>query len=213
MRKTSIVTCLLQVALFCMPGSLMAQQAVTTPRRPPQATRPGAEPIADMKKEIASLKARVNELETVKKDLQYRLVRVELSQNANQTALLDLTSHAYQRLDSSTGTFLISFEDATPYLDGYRVTLSIGNPSFATFKGFKLHVKWNTKYDWDKYTSVSYEQWEKAMQERESSFVDELKPGTWNIITLLLPSTNNSQLSYFLASMETSTVSLHNTAR
>jgi TolA-binding protein len=213
MRMLSIVTSLLQVGLSCIPDSLMAQQAQTAPRRSPQATRPSTEPTADMKKEIASLKARIDELETLKKDLQYRLVRVELTQNANQTALLDLTSHAYQRLDSSTGTFLISFEDATPYLDGYRVALSIGNPSFATFKGFKLHVKWNTKYDWANYTSTSYAEWNKTMQERDSSFVDELKPGTWNIVTLLLPSTTNSQLSYFLVSIETSTVSLHTDAK
>jgi hypothetical protein len=213
MRMTLIVASFIQMGLFCIPDSSMAQQAVTNPRLMPQQTRPASEQIAEMKKEIASLQTRIGALEKAKSDLEFRLFQLELSQNAHNTALLDLTSHEYQRLDTATGTFLVSFEDATPYLDGYRVTLSIGNPSFATFKGFKLKVKWNTKYDYAKYTTTSYEQWNKAMQERESSFVDELKPGAWNNITLLLPSTSNNQLGYFLLSMETSTVSLRTEAK
>lgn len=213
MRVTLFVSIFLQITLLCVPNSVTGQQVQTSPRPSTQQSRPIPEQIADMRKEIDALKARISALETEKNKLLNRVFQVEMAQNANQSALLDLTSHAYQRIDSSTGTFLVSFEDATPYLDGYRVTLSIGNPSFATFKGFKLKVKWNAKYDWDKFTVDSYEKWGKATQERESSFVEELKPGAWNNVTLLLPSTSNNQLGYFLVSMETSTISLHTEGR
>ena len=53
---------------------------------------------------------------------------------------------AYRRLDSDTGSFLVSLDSVSPYLDGQKVTLSIGNPSSATYSGFTLKVRWGMRY-------------------------------------------------------------------
>ena len=47
------------------------------------------------------------------------------------------------RIDSLSGfSLLVSLEDVTPYLDGYRVKLEIGNPTTAVYVGYKMTVEW-----------------------------------------------------------------------
>lgn len=206
MRMTLIVGSLLLIGLLCALMASTTQQPTPNPR--PAAQQPTAGQLAEMKKQIESLSGRVTVLEAANTGLRTRLFTVEVAQNANQSATLDLTSHQFQRLDSSTGTFLVLVQDAIPYLDGYKIILKIGNTSSAKFSGFKLKVKWNRKYDFEKYTADSYSQWNKEMHDRELSFVEDLKPGAWNKVTLVLPSTTNNQLGYFLISIETDSISL-----
>jgi hypothetical protein len=89
------------------------------------------------------------------------------------------------------------------------VTLSIGNPFYATYSGFKLTAKWNTKYDWMKFTAESYGKWQQAQKEKDIQFTDSLAPGKWNKVDVLLPSTTGDQLGYFEISMNTSHIILH----
>ncbi len=177
--------------------------------RPSPATQTTQSQIGKLQKEIEDLRKETSALQKSVGDLNARLFKAEINQNANQSAFLDLTSHSYQRIDTSTGSFLVSVRDATPYLDGYRVVLDIGNPSFATYTRFKLKVKWNRSYDWAKYSDVSYQAWNGALHEKEASFTDALKPGTWNKVELLLPTTKGDELGYFLLSMETDMISLY----
>jgi hypothetical protein len=160
--------------------------------------------IDELKSQIAALRAKVLSLETSQGDSAYRLFKLELSKDAYKSVVLDMTSRNYQRIDTDTGTFLISIEDASPYLDGYRIVLNIGNPSFAAYKGFKLTVKWNTSYK----KGMDPQQWINAERTKEISFVGSLDAGSWNRVEMLLPSTTGEQLGYFVVSMETSTVSL-----
>jgi hypothetical protein len=122
---------------------------------------------------------------------------------------LDLTQKAYQRLDTDNGFFLVSVEEAVPYLNGYKIHLSIGNPSYATYKNYTLKVRWSKAYDWGKYTQTSYDEWNKRIQEKEISFPDSLEAGAWNGVDLILAPVNADQLEYLMLSMSTSTVSLH----
>ena len=206
MRMTLIVGNLLVIGLVSTLVASTTQQPMENPH--PAAQQPGPGQLTEMKKKIESLTERVIALETANGGLQNRMMSIQFAQNANQSAVLDLASHQYQRVDSSTGIFLVSVQDAVPYLDGYKILLKIGNPQFATFSGFKLKVKWNRKFDYEQYTSDSFSQWNQAMRDREIPFVDELKPGAWNTVTLVLPSTTSSQLEYFMISIETDTVSL-----
>jgi hypothetical protein len=99
-------------------------------------------------------------------------------------------------------------QDASPYLDGYRVTLHIGNPSFASYDGFELTVKWNSKYDWSNFDTSTFDTWQKSERNKELSFTNSLVLGKWNAVELILPSTTAQQLGYFMISMKTPVVSL-----
>jgi len=160
--------------------------------------------IDELKSQIAALRAKVSSLETSVGDCQARLFKLELSKNAYKAVGLDMTSRDYQRIDTDTGTFLISVEDASRYLDGYRIILHVGNPSYATYKGFKLTVNWNTNYK----DGLDFQEWIKAERTKEVSVTESLEPGNWNRVELLLPSTTGEQLGYFVVSMDTSTVAL-----
>jgi chromosome segregation ATPase len=74
----------------------------------------------ELKSEIAVLRSQVTELEKAGKDLNLRLFKLEMARNQYKSIELDLSSRGFQRLDndSDTASFLVSVEDATPYLDG-----------------------------------------------------------------------------------------------
>jgi hypothetical protein len=76
-------------------------------------------------------------------------------------------------------------QDASPYLDGYRVTLHIGNPSFASYDGFELTVKWNSKYDWSNFDTSTFDTWQKSERNKELSFTNSLVLGKWNAVELI----------------------------
>jgi hypothetical protein len=104
---------------------------------------------------------------------------------------------------------LVSVDEPAPYLNGYKIRLSIGNPSFATYAGYELKIKWSKPYDWGGYTQTSYQEWNKAVQEKGISFPDSLQPGAWNSVDVILAPVSSDQLGYLLLSMTTNTVSLH----
>jgi Protein of unknown function (DUF3251) len=187
-------------------GALSSQsQKPQTQVAPTQASQ---KQIDELKSQVALLQTRLKASETASSELGTRVFKLEMAQNAHDSVVLDLTSRKFERLDTDTGMFLVSVEDASPYLDGYRVTLSIGNPSSATYRGFVLHAKWNSSYDWAKYEEASFQKWQKAERTKDDSFTEFLEPGKWNKVDLLLPSTSGTQLGYFLLSMETNSLSL-----
>ena len=49
-----------------------------------------------------------------------------------------LEGKGFQRVESTSGTFLISLQDVTPYLSGVKVKLDIGNILNASYSGFNL---------------------------------------------------------------------------
>ena len=149
------------------------------------------------------------EVEALKTKLEFDEYLLSTKQVKTDSISLDLTQRSYQRLDTDTGFFLVSVEEALPYLNGYKIRLSVGNPSYATYKDYKLTVKWNKTYDWGKYTQASYDEWNKAIQEKEISFPDSLQPGAWNSVDLILAPVSPDQLGYLMLSMSTATVSLH----
>ncbi|MGH9718508.1 MAG: hypothetical protein ACRD4R_17505 [Candidatus Acidiferrales bacterium] len=169
-------------------------------------TRAMQQEIEALKTEVASLQ---RSMATSQSDALKLSLRVfQLESDKHQTVDLDLTSRNYLRIDTDQGMFLVAVQNVEPYLDGYKITLDVGNTSSATFHGFKLHSEWNTKYDWTHYTEASFDSWQKETRKRDDSFPEVLYPGRWNAVEVLLPSTSAGQLGFFEVSMETSEVSL-----
>ena len=162
--------------------------------------------VDDLRKEILGLR---QEIETLKSKLSLDEYFLKSKQDRSDAVTLDLTQKAYQRLDTDNGFFLISVEEAVPYLNGYKIHITIGNPSYATYTDYKLKVRYSKSFDWGKYTDASYDEWNKAIQEKEISYPQSLLPGTWNGVDVVLAPVTADQLGYLTLSMTTSTVSLH----
>jgi hypothetical protein len=125
---------------------------------------------------------------------------------SRRLVMLDAVSKGFQRIDSDTGSFLVSCEDVTPYLDGYKIRLRIGNLSSATYNGFKLTVKWGRAMP----TTVDQaDGGTNSLKEKEMSFTEDLRPGAWNSVEVVLSPAKPDQLKFLvLANMETPILSL-----
>jgi vacuolar-type H+-ATPase subunit I/STV1 len=173
--------------------------------------------ISDLEKEITNLRAQVGKLSESLREVQNFAARVRIDfeefkeeYNEYKDVQLDLAEpRTYQRLDSlnGTGSFLISVEDAVPYLDGYKVHLEIGNPSAARYTGFRLKMKW-TKHFPKNADLAFYGEWRKTIKEKEVSFTETLMPGMWNKIEIILSPASVDELGYFHVSLETSAIQL-----
>ena len=152
-----------------------------------------------MKVRISSLEQRVSLLEG-------RIFRIEFSQTMYKTVSFDVSSPGgYQRLETNNGTFLVSLKDAQPYLNGFRLTLNVGNPMSATYNGFKLTAKWGKAMPRD---GGNYLDWEKSIREKEFSFVETLASGAWNRVAVNLAPAAADELGYLEFSMTTDVISL-----
>ena len=114
----------------------------------------------------------------------------------------------YLRLDSTSGFFVVSLKDITPYLDGFRVTLEVGNLTSARYVGFKLNATWGPRFDYSKYSAEAYQKWESQKQTNSFPYTDPIVTATWNKVDLILPSTSSSQLGFINVSIDTNIVSL-----
>ncbi|HLX84401.1 MAG TPA: DUF3251 domain-containing protein [Terriglobales bacterium] len=204
MALNQLVVVSLILGLSFAPAQLIAQTKKSPAQQTPALGR--ERDIADLRQQVATLKDKVTSLEST---LSLCLALLKDKQDRSDSVTLDMNDHAYGRLDMDNGFLLVSVQEVTPYLDGYKVGLSIGNPLSASFAGFTAKVKWGKKYDYTKYTSESFDEWQKGIQEKEVSFSNILQSGSWNKVELVLTPATAPQLGYVTLSITTNTVRLH----
>jgi hypothetical protein len=139
---------------------------------------------------IQSLSRRIGELEA----LNSTSVTLDASQPGS----------VYQQIVTSSGRFLVMLTNAEPYLDGFRVTIEIGNITSATYNGFKLNASWPGPVPEDP-DANNLEAWSKKSetQKREFSFTDDLPPGAWTRVRLSLTPAIAEDVKAIEISMET----------
>ena len=135
---------------------------------------------------------------------------LSLNQSDNSEIVLNANEQSgFVRINSTSGFFLISVKDVQPYLDGYKLMLNVGNPLSATYKNLKLNVAWGKKFDPNNLNQTnSYQTWTNQLQHKELSMPEDLLPGSWNKIALILSPAKADELSYISLKMDTETVSL-----
>lgn len=124
------------------------------------------------------LERRLKVLETQVRGLQ--------SRTAYKFASLDCNTGKYDEFLFSGGTlvFLASCTKIEPYLEGHRVTLSIGNPHSFNFSSVK--------------GSLSYgKDWADAVERQvEVSVTDSVRAGSWTSITVIINPSKPEQMRY-----------------
>lgn len=159
--------------------------------------------IQTQSKTIEALEIRINDLEN-------RLVQLEWLKDPYNKVTLDPSDQGYGRLDTSVGTFVVSMRQVSAHADGVRVRLHIGNLTTARVSGGKFNVRWGTRMpnsgekDWKK----QFAAWQKSILSKEISFMEELRPGTWNNVNLILPGVPPEKFGYLELQMETSRIKL-----
>jgi hypothetical protein len=169
--------------------------------------------------EIQLLQREVNDLRAQLIDIQKNIASLETAteledyeikgkQDRQDSLGLNLTDRSFQRIDTDTGFFLVSVEEVTPYLNGYKLHLSVGNPMSAKYSGVKIKIKWGKSYDFSKYSEPSFNVWQKSVQEKEFPITEMLQAGTWNKVELILAPATIDQLGFVRLSISTDTVAL-----
>src|SRR5438552_13507398 len=94
---------------------------------------------AQQVKPVPSLAERVEKLETVTKGLDWRVTEVD-SRAGEFSARIHCDTGNFSQIlaEQSTLTFLVVCEKIEPFLEGYRLTLAIGNPYSMRFTVFSV---------------------------------------------------------------------------
>lgn len=111
---------------------------------------------------------------------------------------------AFQRLDTDTGALFATLGVVEPYLDGYKVNLFIGNPSTARISTYTLSVKWAPR----RKPEDSYDKWLKGRKEKVFEESEELRPGKWTALAIILPATSSSEFGYLQIQIDPKSVKM-----
>jgi len=188
------------VGLTLVTFTLPAQTPAHKTSAPPQ-SKASQSQIDQLSQKVAELEKRVNTLEG---SVALNKALLSEKQDKADSVVLDPSSREFLRLDSETSTFMIALTDASPYLNGYRIKMNVGNPSDAKFSDAKLKVTWGRAIK----ASDSYSVWLASLHEKEVTLTEDLLPGAWNPVSVdLIPCAPN-ELGYLVVSLETPSVLL-----
>lgn len=109
---------------------------------------------------------------------------------------IDVTKPNYQICRTKIGPILISVKDTAAYLDGYRVTLEIGNPTAADLPSAKLHIRTSASA----FSIEELQKYNDSVELRVEDITATLKAGYWTTVTFTLsPATAERLRNLFLA--------------
>lgn len=168
-----------------------------------QKPQPRVNTSSDLDAKIVALEKRIVGLER-------RVYELEYQNRKDDTAVLDISrlDGPYQRLNANSGTFLVSLKNIERYLNGYKVTISIGNVSSATFKGFDLTMTWATAEPSIGANIDGWSKWYDSRKSKTETYTQELLPGSWNQVEMILLPVRADELGYLEVSLATNTVRL-----
>jgi len=156
----------------------------------------------------AQIKALQSQVQSLEDDVLGLQLGLQVASERYTAAIFDPSDPGgYQRIDTRGGTFLVSLQNVTPYVDGFRVTCNFGNPSSVTFNGFTLKVKWGPRFDF-KVTGMKLAEWQASLREREVSLTSSLQGGYWNRVSFVVSPAKAEEFGYLELSMKTDSVSL-----
>jgi hypothetical protein len=128
----------LAITWYIAAASLAACNQSPSPQQPSAQLSPQIE----TPKPDSDLAKRVQKLQGVVYGLQLRVSQLE-----SGDATVSTEEQVYGIAKTNFGTFTVTAKSVTPYLDGFKVKLSFGNLTSATFNGAKINVSWGPPYD------------------------------------------------------------------
>jgi hypothetical protein len=197
-------TCALRLRIGLLIG--LSTMSVAAAQPPPKPTIQDVEKA--LRKELAATEAKVKALDETVSALILQHYELDGRVSKYDFAMLDATKVVYQRVDSNTGSFLVAVDLAERYLNGYKLKVRIGNTTSVTYTGFTMAFKWGRAWDSKQQYGQQYGLWLKSLGEKSIDFVDNLPPGTWHTVDVVLVPAAENELAYLRASISTSALML-----
>ena len=99
------------------------------------------------------LSQHVDNLEKTVQKIQWDTFTQSLDEQSKTRVKLDPTQKSYQKVECNNGPLMVSVDSMESYLDGYKLTLQIGNPSYMTYTGFTVTTFWGP--DWQTFAGTN----------------------------------------------------------
>lgn len=180
----------LTIALL-ISGALVAG---CNPRSTNTAAPPHKQPTATPTEQINNLRAELFAL-------QYRVSALESGE-----ATVSTEEAGYGVAKTKFGPFTVSTRSATPYLDGFKVKLRIGNLTNANFNGAKLNVNWGPPLD--EKNSKNLEEWNKNQRLKVIDLTTNFPSGAFTDVEIVLTPAKAEDIKTFTVGIELNQLSL-----
>jgi hypothetical protein len=186
------------------------------------------EGLAEVIQELQELNQSLSKALT---DRDERLVALELAiiRQTSKEIGIDPTTSKFSISDIGIGKLLVSFIDAEPYLDGFKVILHIGNPNAAKIEGLTINANWSSeksfKKDSNEADKITGNFPGSAMAARDNminattpqrankkwrkfSITDVLNPGSWTKVSINVTPATAEEIKTLRLLLDATTVSL-----
>lgn len=176
---------------------------------------------AEIEKRISALESSRDELssQVLKANLKVSFLELRLKFLANEEeGSLDPAEKGFAVVKANNGHFLVTCDDVAPYGDGQKVTIRIANPYNMTFNGFSIAARYGprapampsgadseTSEKW----SAAYDTWQKSLREKQLSLTDDLRPGRWNRVVMILAPAKADEVGFIGIKISTDRVTLY----
>lgn len=134
-------------------------------------------------------------------DLQALKFRVDVLESGEASVTTE--EEVYGIAKTKFGTFTVLARNVTPYLDGFKVKLRIGNLASANFNGAKISVAWGPSYD-NKNPGEYY----KNRKEKKFDVTDEFSSGSYTDVEVALTPAKPEEVKRLLVGIELNQLSL-----
>lgn len=153
-----------------------------------------------------------------------RLSNLEARVYNGKSANISATEKGYALTTNEYGSFPVSVAEATPYLDGHKLMLSIGNPLAVSILNGKVVIRYNRKEPdapdvdklkddgekmkaWQKYSS-DYDAWKANTKTVESNIQKPIDGSSWNAFEAILSPSKPEELGYISVELKITGISL-----
>lgn len=164
---------------------------------------------------VRSLEARLAEGEVRQRKAEGRgaalEARVAALEEADE-ASVSCDTQGYAFAGTQLGKFMVSCEDLRPFADGYKLVLRIGNPHSATPQGVRLKVRYGARQPAaasEEAAGARQAAWKAALHETVVTLPDDLRPGTWNRVEVVLAGARAEDVGFLGVRMAVNRLSLH----
>lgn len=160
--------------------------------------------IAEQQREIDALR---EEMKNARSDILVQGAQLsKLSSLPPEMGLIDVASKGYSLVRNAHGVFPVSSKQVTPYLDGFKIVISVGNPTLFTFSGVNLKADWSVGCY--RKADGGFEKCSKLV--KDFSLTNELKPGVYTDLEIIIPGVAASDLEGLSVSLTFDQIRLMN---
>jgi hypothetical protein len=169
--------------------------------------RPGPVPtngfVPDFKPDVFDFVALSNEEYSISLDV----LRLQLANSARRHMDLDPVDHSFHALETSSLTLLVALEDITPYLDGFKLHVKIGNPYNMTFDGCTVFCQWGLS-GFGSNGIYNAKEWRDSQKSNTVEIATQLLSGCWTPAEVPVVPATTDELRQLRLSVDTKSVIL-----